>query len=310
MADLVFANSAAILRYPETHGDWVRPGIMLYGCSPFPEGSGLDLGLKPAMTLESRIIAVQHMKRGDTVGYGGWFKADRDTRVGVVACGYADGYPRHAPTGTPVMVEGRMTITLGRVSMDMLCADLTGIPEAGLGSRVVLWGAEVPVERVAAASATVGYQLLCALAPRVRVVAAEYPTGEYPPSFAPFSLWGDTLTLERYALEQPSFPIAPDAAQYPFMHSPNDRTDLGRLRESHYPDPKGELAAWAQYMGNCIAGPYYVGAALKGRCVLVALRNPSGRLLANVELRPEPAAWRLGEFRARFNATLPSTIAS
>jgi alanine racemase len=164
------ANSAAILRHPQAHGDWIRPGIMLYGCSPFAEDTGAELGLRPAMTLESRIIAVQHMKRGDTVGYGGLFKADRDTRVGVVACGYADGYPRHAPTGTPVMVESRLTVTLGRVSMDMLCADLTGIPEAGPGSRVVLWGAEVPVERVAAASATVGYQLLCALAPRVRVV--------------------------------------------------------------------------------------------------------------------------------------------
>ena len=164
------ANSAAILRHPEAHADWIRPGIMLYGCSPFADDTGADHDLRAAMTLESRIIAVQDMKPGDTLGYGGWFRADRATRIGVVACGYADGYPRHAPTGTPVMVEGRMTITLGRVSMDMLCADLTGIPEAGPGSRVVLWGAEVPVERVAAASGTVGYQLLCALAPRVRVV--------------------------------------------------------------------------------------------------------------------------------------------
>ena len=106
----------------------------------FAEGTAADLDLKPVMTLESRVIAVQQLKRGDTLGYGGLFEADRDTRVGVVACGYADGYPRHAPTGTPVMVEGRMTRTLGRVSMDMLCADLSGIPEAGPGSRVVLWG--------------------------------------------------------------------------------------------------------------------------------------------------------------------------
>ena len=164
------ANSAAILRHPQTHADWIRPGIMLYGCSPFAEDTGVEHDLRPAMTLESRIIGVQHMKSGDMVGYGGLFKADRDTRVGVVACGYADGYPRHAPTGTPILVEGRMTITLGRVSMDMLCADLTGIPDARPGSRVVLWGDEVPVERVAAASGTVGYQLLCAVAPRVRVV--------------------------------------------------------------------------------------------------------------------------------------------
>jgi alanine racemase len=163
------ANSAAILRHPGTHAGWVRPGIMLYGCSPFAEGTAADLDLRPVMTLESRVIAVQNMKRGDILGYGGLFEADRDTRVGVIACGYADGYPRHAPTGTPVMVEGRMTRTLGRVSMDMLCADLTGIPEAGPGSRAVLWGAAVPVERVAAAAGTVGYQLLCALAPRVPV---------------------------------------------------------------------------------------------------------------------------------------------
>lgn len=166
------ANSAAILRHPDTHAGWVRPGIMLYGSSPFAGDTGADHGLKPVMTLESRVIAVQNLKRGDSVGYGGLFEADRDTRVGIVACGYADGYPRHAPTGTPIMVEGRITRTLGRVSMDMLCADLSAIPEAGAGSRAVLWGADVPVERVAAAAGTVGYQLLCALAPRVRIVEA------------------------------------------------------------------------------------------------------------------------------------------
>ncbi len=161
------ANSAAILRHPGTHADWVRPGIMLYGCSPFSNSSGAVEDLRPAMTLESRVIALQHMKRGETLGYGAMFTADRDTRVGVVACGYADGYPRHAPTGTPVMVGDRMTRTLGRVSMDLVCVELTDIPEAGFGSRVLLWGAEVPVERVAASAGTVGYQLLCALAPRV-----------------------------------------------------------------------------------------------------------------------------------------------
>jgi alanine racemase len=164
------ANSAAILRYPETHCDWVRPGIMLYGCSPFPESVAGDSGLKPVMTLESSVIAVQELRAGDEVGYGGTFRAERGMRVGVVACGYADGYPRHAPTGTPIMVAGRMTRTLGRVSMDMLCADLTAIPGAGVGARVVLWGEGIPVERVAAAAGTVGYQLLCALAPRVRIV--------------------------------------------------------------------------------------------------------------------------------------------
>ena len=166
------ANSAAVLRYPQTHADWVRPGIMLYGCSPFPDGIGAESGLMPAMTLESRIIAVQDLRPGDTVGYGGAFRAERPLRIGVVACGYGDGYPRHAPNGTPVSVAGRLTGTVGRVSMDMLCVDLSDIPEARTGTRVVLWGEGVPVERVAQAAGTVGYQLLCGITPRVRIVEA------------------------------------------------------------------------------------------------------------------------------------------
>jgi len=164
------ANSAAILRYPETHFEWVRPGIMLYGCSPFSGEVGAELGLKPAMTLESRLIAVQRLRRGDTVGYGGVFTAQRDMRIGVVACGYADGYPRHAPNGTPVCVDGSVTGMVGRVSMDMLCVDLEPVPEARVGSPVVLWGAVNPIENVATAAGTVGYELMCALAPRVRIV--------------------------------------------------------------------------------------------------------------------------------------------
>jgi len=167
------ANSAAILRYPETHRDWVRPGIMLYGCSPFADKTASELGLEPAMTLASAIIAIQQLKRGDTVGYGGIFTAGRDMRIGVVACGYADGYPRHAPTGTPVTVDGQLTGTVGRVSMDMLCVDLNAVPQAHIGSRVVLWGEGNPVENVAQAAGTVGYELLCALAPRVPVVERE-----------------------------------------------------------------------------------------------------------------------------------------
>ncbi len=168
---LSLANSAAILRYPETaRANWVRPGIMLYGSSPFTGKTGAEAGLRPAMTLESRIISVQELKPGDTAGYGGMFRAERATRIGVVACGYADGYPRHAPTGSPILVDGKLTRTVGRVSMDMLCVDVTGMPEARAGSRVVLWGEGLPVERVAEAAGTVGYQLLCALAPRVRIV--------------------------------------------------------------------------------------------------------------------------------------------
>ena len=164
------ANSAATLRYPESHAEWIRPGIMLYGCSPFPRTIAAEHGLKPAMTLASEIIAVHALEPGAAVGYGGAFVADRTMRIGVVACGYADGYPRHAPTGTPVLVGDRLTRTLGRVSMDMLCVDLTGAPDARVGTRVVLWGAGNPVERVAEAAGTVGYELLCALAPRVRVI--------------------------------------------------------------------------------------------------------------------------------------------
>jgi alanine racemase len=164
------ANSAALLRYPATHGDWVRPGIMLYGSSPFAETSAQDLGLRPVMTLSSQIISVREIQSGARVGYGGLFCADRKMRVGVVACGYADGYPRHAPTGTPVMVNGQRTQTLGRVSMDMLSVDLSSIADAKVGSSVILWGEGMPVDEVAQAAGTISYELLSALAARVPVV--------------------------------------------------------------------------------------------------------------------------------------------
>ncbi len=164
------ANSAALLRYPETHANWVRPGIMLYGSSPFPAlKSAADIGLMPVMTLRSQIIGVQDLQPGDAVGYGCNFTADKPMRIGVVACGYADGYPRHAPTGTPINVGGRMTRTVGRVSMDMLAADLTDLPQAGVGTPVVLWGEGCPADDVATAAGTVSYELFCALAPRVPV---------------------------------------------------------------------------------------------------------------------------------------------
>jgi alanine racemase len=164
------ANSAAILRYPDTHGTWVRPGIMLYGVSPFSDQRAADLGLEPAMTLVSEVIAVQHVRAGGRVGYGGAYTAERDVRVGIVACGYADGYPRHAGTGTPVVVNGQRTRTLGRVSMDMLFVDLTAIGDAGIGSSVTLWGQGVPVEEVARAAGTISYELLTARAGRVPVI--------------------------------------------------------------------------------------------------------------------------------------------
>jgi len=164
------ANSAALLRYPATHGDWVRPGIMLYGASPFADISAQQLGLRPVMTLQSELISVRELKVGERIGYGGLFRAESSMRIGTVACGYADGYPRHAPTGTPVLVEGRRTRTLGRVSMDMLSVDLSAQPDAEVGSRVTLWGAGLPVEEVARAADTISYELLCALAARVPVV--------------------------------------------------------------------------------------------------------------------------------------------
>ena len=163
------ANSAAILRYPETAHDWVRPGIMLYGGSPFADQDAAGLGLQPVMTLCSRILAVQEIAVGERVGYGGTFVAQRPTRVGVVACGYADGYPRHAPGGTPIIVAGRRTQTLGRVSMDMLACDLTDLPEAGVDSPVVLWGDGLAADEVASAAGTISYELFCALARRVPV---------------------------------------------------------------------------------------------------------------------------------------------
>ena len=171
------ANSAAILRYAETHADWIRPGIMLYGCSPFADVSAETLGLRPAMTLSSEVIAVRDLQAGDRVGYGGIFVAPQAMRIGIVACGYADGYPRHAPgfneDNTPVVVAGKRTHTVGRVSMDMLGVDLSAIPQARVGSPVILWGAGLPADEVAARAGTISYELLCALAARVPQVEME-----------------------------------------------------------------------------------------------------------------------------------------
>jgi alanine racemase len=165
------ANSAALIDQPSTRQAWARPGIALYGASPFAGRSAAALGLRPVMTLDSALIGLQMLAPGDAVGYGGTFVAPCPMRIGIVACGYADGYPRHAPTGTPVAVGGQMSRTIGRVSMDMLAVDLTDLPEAAIGTPVTLWGdgagGHVPVDDVAAAAGTIGYELLCALAPRV-----------------------------------------------------------------------------------------------------------------------------------------------
>jgi len=172
------SNSAAILRHGARlagRSDWVRPGIVLYGSAPdFPEGSAASWDLQPTMTLASKIIGLQQLAAGDTVGYGSSFVADGPMRIGVVACGYADGYPRHAPSGTPVLVNGVRTRMVGRVSMDMVTVDLSTVPTARMGSEVTLWGracggAVLPIDEVARAAGTVGYELMCAVAPRVPV---------------------------------------------------------------------------------------------------------------------------------------------
>ncbi len=173
------SNSAALLRHPRLRNDWVRAGILLYGSAPdHPQHTSADWDLHPAMTLRSRIIATQSLAAGDAVGYGSTWRAPAATRIGIVACGYADGYPRHAASGTPVLIDGAATTTVGRVSMDMLAVDLGALPSAGVGSEVTLWGrgpgdAVLPIDTVAHAAVTIAYELMCALARRVPVTTSE-----------------------------------------------------------------------------------------------------------------------------------------
>jgi alanine racemase len=184
-------NSAATLRFAQdahVRGDWIRPGVMLYGAAPdYPEHTAAHWGLRPAMTLRSRLIAIQHLQAGDAVGYGSRFVAAGPMRVGVVACGYADGYPRHAPDGTPVLVDGVRVGLVGRVSMDMLAVDLSNAPQAELGSEVTLWGhgpqeagspseclgSVLGIDEVAHHCGTISYELMCALASRVPVTVLD-----------------------------------------------------------------------------------------------------------------------------------------
>jgi alanine racemase len=165
------SNSAADLLHPEVAAEWVRPGVMLYGGTPGAK-SAPAFGLEPAMTLSSEVIGIQHIQAGDAVGYGSLFVADGPMTIGVVACGYADGYPRHAPSGTPVLVDGVRTRLVGRVSMDLLTVDLTPVAGAHVGSKVTLWGRQLPIDEVANAAGTIGYELMCAVAPRVAVIEA------------------------------------------------------------------------------------------------------------------------------------------
>lgn len=163
VAETSLKNSPAVMGWPNIPSDWSRTGIMLYGATPFGQTQPLAERLQPVMTLESKVISVRELPAGEAVGYGATFVSERPLRIGVVAMGYADGYPRHAPTGTPVLIDGQRSRLLGRVSMDMLCVDLTDVPQAGLGSRVELWGKAVLASEVATQAGTIPYQIFCNL---------------------------------------------------------------------------------------------------------------------------------------------------
>jgi alanine racemase len=164
---LSLANSAAVFALPAAHADWVRPGIALYGVSPFEDQVGVSLGLTPAMRLLTTVIAVREVRSGETVGYGATWRAPRDSRVAIIAAGYGDGLPRTLPNGTPVLVGNRRALLVGRVSMDMIALDVTDTGAVQVGDVATLWGPELPVEEIAAHAGTIAYELLCAVSQRV-----------------------------------------------------------------------------------------------------------------------------------------------
>ncbi|HET6724473.1 MAG TPA: alanine racemase [Gammaproteobacteria bacterium] len=170
------ANSAGVAAWPLSHGGWVRPGVMLYGASPLLGRVGTDHGLEPAMTVTTRLIATKWLARGDRVGYGGSWVAPEALPIGIAAIGYGDGYPRHAPNGTPVLVNGRRQQLVGRVSMDMIAVDLRG-NDAAVGDPVTLWGSGLPVEEIARAAGTIPYELLCGVTQRVKFTVVEHAEG-------------------------------------------------------------------------------------------------------------------------------------
>jgi alanine racemase len=164
------ANSAGLIAWPQARADWVRPGLMLYGASPLPNKTGAELGLQPAMRLESRLIKIQDVEAGETIGYGGTYRCAERMRVGVVAVGYADGVHRVLPTGAPVLIRGARVPIIGRVSMDMITVDLRTLPQAQIGDTVLLWGTGLPAEEVASWAGTLAYELFCGLTNRVHFV--------------------------------------------------------------------------------------------------------------------------------------------
>ena len=169
------ANSAGVLGFPQAHADWVRVGGLLYGISVVAGRSGAEFGFHPAMTLTTRLIAINRIARGERIGYGGTWECPEEMNVGVAAIGYGDGYPRHAPAGTPVMLRGRSAPVIGRVSMDLVTLDLRSHPDARVGDEVLLWGPALPVERVAEAAGTIGYELVCGMTRRVDFVEDHAP---------------------------------------------------------------------------------------------------------------------------------------
>lgn len=173
------ANSAGIIAWPASHGDWVRPGIMLYGASPFSGHRGVEYNLRPVMSLTSQLIAVHQVSKGARIGYGGTWTCPENTRVGVVAIGYGDGYPRHAENGTAILVNGRPCPLVGKVAMDMISVDLGTQPEAKVGDPVLLWGPGLPVEVIAEHSGTTGYELLTRITQRVKVIVRSVKQEEY-----------------------------------------------------------------------------------------------------------------------------------
>ena len=172
-ADRSLANSGGLLGWSQSHYEWVRPGIMLYGISPFEATTGEIHGLKPVMTLSSRLIAVKHISKGEYVGYGSDWTAPRDMLIGVASIGYGDGYPRHAKPGTPVLVNGQRVPLIGRVSMDMICVDLNNLAGARPGDPVVAWGRGLPVEEIAQYADTIPYEVVCKVTRRVKRLVVE-----------------------------------------------------------------------------------------------------------------------------------------
>lgn len=171
--ELTLANSAGILAWPESHCDWIRPGLLLYGCSPMNDRTGTQDGFIPAMTLSTSVIAIKPLLKDENVGYGAYWKTPKDTQLGVIAIGYGDGYPRHAKAGTPVLINGKRYPIVGRVSMDMITVDLGNDHQVVCGDEVIMWGSELPVEEIAQWADTICYELILQLTSRVDITFVE-----------------------------------------------------------------------------------------------------------------------------------------